>query len=105
MPKNKKTDDFRRFLDIQLPEGTAHMSDADGVRMQQLLELVGDPVAAKGLIAEIDGLLATLDGNLEAFNRAMGVQCDSVEEGKAFLRAFRALLTGSAKKSRKRKNA
>jgi len=101
----KKTHDFRQFLDTQLPEGSAHMSDADVAGIQQLLTLVGDPDAAKGLIAEIDRLLATPDGGLEAFNCGMGVKFDSLDQAKSFLREFRALLTGEPKKSRARTNA
>jgi hypothetical protein len=94
MPK-KDTLEFRKFLDTRLPEGSAHLSDAELDALQSLLGLVGNPQAAKPMLAEVDALLEAPNSDLEFFNRTLGVRFDSVEQGKAFLRGFRALLTGA----------
>ena len=40
---------FRSFLEQHLPEGTAHMSEAEITGIRQLMEMVGNPAAAAGL--------------------------------------------------------
>ena len=64
MPK-KETQEFRKFLDTQLPEGSAYLSDAELDGLQSLLGLVGNPHAAKPMLAEIDALLETPNSDLE----------------------------------------
>ena len=87
---------FRGFLDQHLPEGTAHMSDADVAGIRQLMDMVGDPAAASNLIAEIDALLIARESESDArlCDGSIGGRFESPEQARSFLRQFRSLLTG-----------
>ena len=87
---------FRAFLDQHLPEGTADMSEAEIAGMRQLMDMVGNPAAAAGLIAEIDALLGVCDSQSDAHlcDGSIGVKFESPEQARSFLRQFRSLLAG-----------
>lgn len=84
---------FRSFLEQHLPEGTAHMSEAEITGIRQLMEMVGNPAAAAGLIAEIDALLDAHDSQTDAHlcDGGIGVKLESPEQARSFLRQFRSL--------------
>jgi len=95
---------FRHFLEQQLPEGTAHLSEADIAEIRQLLDMVGHPAAAAPLIAEITALLAARDSASAArlCDGSIGVRFESAKEARSFLRQFRTLLTSGPPRGRRR---
>src|SRR4051812_20242498 len=92
---------FRQFLDEHLPEGTAHMSDADLAGLPQLMDMVGNPAAASHLIAEIEALLVAPGPKSEAqlCDGSIGARFESPEQARSFLRQFRSLLAGDSSPS------
>ena len=86
---------FRHFLDPHMPEGTAHMSDADLAGIRQLMDMVGNPAAAANLIAEIDAVLVAHDSESDAklCDGSIGVRFESAEQARSYLRQFRSLDT------------
>lgn len=72
------------------------MSDAEVAGLRRLMELLGNPAAAAGLIAELDGILNTNDAASDArlSDGSLGFKFDSPEQARSFLRQFRSLLAG-----------
>jgi hypothetical protein len=93
---------FRRFLDQHMPEGTAHMSDADLAGLRQLMEMMGNPAAAANLIAEIDSQLAAggPESDAQLCDGSLGARFDSPDQARSFLRQFRSRLMGEPAPSR-----
>jgi hypothetical protein len=89
---------FRRFVDTQVPGGTAHMSDSDIENLRDLVDTRRRPEVALGLIREMDALLELDDRLLErriTDSVAIGIKFDSPAEARSWLRQFRALLAGN----------
>jgi hypothetical protein len=97
-PKKPKSDQqkFRQFVETHVPGGTADMSDADLTHLQDLIDPSARPEVAMGLIREMDALLGSDDNKrLEqwmAESAATGIRFSSIQEARAYLAQFRALL-------------
>lgn len=97
-PKLRK---FRKCIDQHLPDGSAHIPDADVAGIKQLVDLAGNPKAAAGLIAEIDRLLSADNPEIDSFltGGGMGARFDTPEQARSWLRQFRAFFTEKGRAS------
>src|SRR4051812_12103755 len=104
--KKVRSDDekFRDFIATQVPGGTAEMSDTDITHLRDMVDPSARPEVALGLIREMDNLLGSDDKRLEhwmAESAATGIQFSSVQEARAYLTQFRALLKANIARSSK----
>jgi hypothetical protein len=99
-PEKPKSDreKFRDFVETHAPGATAEMSDTELTHLQDMIDPSARPEVAMGLIREMDTLLGSDDNKLEqwmAESAATGIRFSSLEEARAHLTQFRALLKTS----------
>jgi hypothetical protein len=95
--KKPESDDeqFRQIVESQVPGATAGMSHTDLTHLRSLVDPSERPEVAMGLIREMNELLSSGEKRLEqwmAESVATGIPFGSIQEARAYLTAFRALL-------------